>query len=536
MLWVLAHHSIKDDTMNPARRLALQALRLPLALAVIAGLASCVFRSAEVTTIDPQHPPQEVKSPVKAHLVDGSTVLYPSGVRISGNTLMTPGRRYALGTATLTESGRIPLDSVVGLESYETRVNTGKSVAATSAGIVLGVPAAAILAVAIFGSCPTFYTDSAGTPVLEAEGFSYSIAPLFEQRDVDRLRGLPTADGKFVLRVRNEALETHYINSLELVEVRHAMDELVVPDQAGRAIAMKGLAAPGTVRDRAGRDVSSSVRADDGVVFSTAEETIQNVSAADLNDYIDIAVPATSGADSVAIVLDMRNSLLNTVLLYDQILGAPGTRSIDWLAGDLSHIGNAIDMGRWYSTRMGMRISVREGATYRQVARIGDSGPIAFHQVAVLVPVPQQSRDDSVHIRLTFAADDWRIDMLRVAAQWRRPEMRRVPAAHVEMYDPAQNADALQSVHDADEGYLITTPGQAFTVSFDAGNITTGARTFMLASQGYYTEWVRGSWIKQASGKPFAPSDAALAEAIKSWHAKQPQMERQFYSTRISAR
>ena len=126
--------------------------------------------------------------------------------------------------------------------------------------------------------------------------------------------------------------------------------------------------------------------------------------------------------------------------------------------------------------------------------------------------------------------------MLRVAAKWRRPEMRRVPAARVDMYDPAQNADALRSVHDADEGYLITTPGQAFTVSFDVGNITTGARTFMLASQGYYTEWVRGSWIKQASGKPFAPSDAALAEAIKSWHAKQPQMERQFYSTRISAR
>lgn len=522
--------------MNPARRLAFEVVKLPLALAVIAGLASCVFRSAEVTPIDPHYAPEQIKSPVKAHLVDGSTVLYPSGLRIAGNRLVTPGQRYALGTSKLSPSGSIPLDSVVGMESYDTRTNAGKSMAASGAAFVVGIPAAALLAVAIFGSCPTFYTDSAGTPVLEAEGFSYSIAPLFEQRDVDRLRGSPTADGGFVLRVRNEALETHYINSLELIEVRHAADELAVPDQAGRVIAMKGLSAPATVRDRAGRDVSKTVSADDGVVFSTAEETIRKVSAADLNDYIDIAFPVTPGSDSVAIVLDLRNSLLNTVLLYEQILGAPGARSLDWLASDLGRIGSAIELGKWYSTRMGMHISVREDGVYRQVARIGDSGPIAFHHVAVLVPLPKQSRDDSVHVRLSFAADDWRIDMLRVASLWRRPEMRQIPAARVEMFDPAQNAAAIEAVRDADEAYLITTPGQAFSVRFDAGVITTGTRTFMLASQGYYTEWVRGSWIKQASGKPFVPSDAALAEAIMTWHAKQPQMERQFYSTKISAR
>ena len=58
----------------------------------------------------------------------------------------------------------------------------------------------------------------------------------------------------------------------------------------------------------------------------------------------------------------------------------------------------------------------------------------------------------------------------------------------------------------------------------------------MLASQGYYTEWVRGTWIKNASGKAFAPSDASLVDAIRDWRGKQPEMENQFYSTRISTR
>ncbi|MEO8323458.1 MAG: hypothetical protein ABI571_04885, partial [Actinomycetota bacterium] len=62
----------------------------------------------------------------------------------------------------------------------------------------------------------------------------------------------------------------------------------------------------------------------DGNVFSTAEETLRRVSRADFDDHIDLTVHAAPGTDSVAVVLDMRNSLLNTVLLYDQILAAPG--------------------------------------------------------------------------------------------------------------------------------------------------------------------------------------------------------------------
>jgi hypothetical protein len=44
--------------------------------------------------------------------------------------------------------------------------------------------------------------------VLHAEAFSYSIAPLLEARDVDRLATQPDADGHLRIEVRNEALET----------------------------------------------------------------------------------------------------------------------------------------------------------------------------------------------------------------------------------------------------------------------------------------------------------------------------------------
>jgi hypothetical protein len=439
----------KESDMAITRKIVLATMKLALIIAVTGGGLACVFQSAKVRPLDPKNPPVDVKSPVKAHLVDGSTVLYPNGVRLEGNVLVTPGSRYQLGSSIPVPSGQIPLDSVVGMEAFDTKVDIPTSVVASVVGTVLGTVAAAGLAVAIFGSCPTFYADSAGMQVLQAEGFSYSIAPLFEKRDVDRLRLTPTADGTVVLYVRNEALETHYINHLELIEVANDPGETALPDQHRQAIVVSGISAPARVRDRAGRDLAEIVRAPDGVLFSSYPETVRNVSAADLDDYIDITMAAPNGADSVAVLLDMRNSLLNTVLFYDHMLGAPGIRSLDWVGKDLDRIGTAIEMGRWYNSRMGMRISVLDGGKYRQVARISDSGPIAFRDNAIVVPAIR-SGGDSVRVRLAFIADNWRIDAIRTATALRRPRTRLVSATRVKMTDPAQNGPALAALRDAD--------------------------------------------------------------------------------------
>ena len=57
------------------------------------------------------------------------------------------------------------------------------------------------------------------------------------------------------------------------------------------------------------------------------------------------------------------------------------------------------------------------------------------------------------------------------------------------------------------------------------------------ALQGYYTEWVRPSWIRDAGrGVAFEPSDASLVEAMHRWRAVRPEFERAFFETRIPVR
>jgi len=386
-----------------------------------------------------------------------------------------------------------------------------------------------------FGSCPTVYADSAGALVLEAEGFSFSIAPLFEMRDVDRLRAQPGPDGIVRLEIRNEALETHYINHLELLEVRHAADEVVVPDPAGRAIAAKGLRPPLRATDRAGRDVRAVLAAHDGVAFRTDSATLARANAEDAEDWIDLELTAPAGVDSAVLVMRLRNSLLNTVLLYDLMLGDRGAHALDYLANDLQRIGPAIELGRWYVEHMGMRISVWDGGGWLQSGRFLDTGPVAWKDLAVLVPVAGAG---PLRVRLSFPADDWRIDRIAVAASARRVPARTVPLGRVIDAEDRVDSAALANMFAADARYLQTTAGQRFDAVFDAGAEPGHfQRTFFLAWQGFYYEWIRQSWLALGQDSTaFQPGQAALAEALGRWRATQDSTERQFNATRVPVR
>ena len=345
------------------------------ALGLVGGACIWVFRSVRVEAIGSHADSLAIQTPVKAHLRDGSTVLYQAGVLLARDTLRGPGVRYGLTLRDSNALSVVPLDSVVAMESFR-RVTNGAPTAivstlATGAALLGAAVAAFVIACSssdCFGNCPTVYADSAATWALQAEGFSYTLGPTFETRDVDRLGVRPDRDGRIRLEVRNEALETEYVNHLELLEVRHAADETALPDPNGAALAVRELVPATTIADAAGRDLRLLLALPDGAAFQTDARTLAGASLVQLDDAIYLAAPAPAGADSVALVLRLRNSLLATLLYSDVMLGGRGARSLDWIGRDLDGGGAALP--RWQEQRMGMRLAIWDGRRYHETARI----------------------------------------------------------------------------------------------------------------------------------------------------------------------
>lgn len=63
----------------------------------------------------------------------------------------------------------------------------------------------------------------------------------------------PATDGVIRLELRNEALETHFINHIELIAASHAPNERVMPDQFSHPVAEGDIRPLASVPDRTGR-------------------------------------------------------------------------------------------------------------------------------------------------------------------------------------------------------------------------------------------------------------------------------------------
>ena len=147
-----------------------------------------------------------------------------------------------------------------------------------------------------------------------------------------------------------------------------------------RPVVVDDLRAVSGAVDRSGRDVRPQLSAADGQYYETPAAVVRAAREGNLEDWIELSADDLPPGDSVAVVLRLRNSLLNTVLLYEGVLG--GHDAPEWMQTGLQHISTAIDLSKWYMRTMGMRAYVdgvaRSAWGEAWDARLGDVGPLAF--------------------------------------------------------------------------------------------------------------------------------------------------------------
>jgi hypothetical protein len=526
-------------------------MRLPriaafITVGLLAGLASCHYyldHSFRQTYRDANallHATSTSKPYLKAHLRNGEVYIFDNKWQYDTERKQLAGaaRRYNFNRRELSNGAvTLPVDSVVLFETnkpIESRDNARIAAMSvlTAADVVLGTICVTVPK-ACFGSCPTFYfQNEENVNGANAEGFSSSISPAFEAGDVDALNNpsLATSDGTFALTMKNEALENHAVNTVQLLAAPRAAGQRVYHDGARHYYACGPAVVPTAARGN-GRDVRTSLSqvGDQQEYFSPADSTDLST-----REVVELTY-TTADRGQQALVLNFRQTLMTTFLLYSAY-AYMGDEVGDLLAQVETDKRVKEAITNPYQLLGGIEVLCwsEQQRRWLPASTLYETGPIA-HNLQV-VPLPAACAGQrQTRVRLRMAKGYWRLDYAGLAPLHGEVQPVALPPAQVTKQG-VPDALALAELRTDDRQYLASLPGDAYRLYYRLPKAGQDYELFVY-SKGYYLEWIRKDWLREKNLpklRAMLQNDPATwRELAREFKQAEPQMEAIFWDSKI---
>jgi hypothetical protein len=507
------------------RRLLLSAACVVMLFLLGSGCVHTVSRSLvtpdRTTFLDSRSPF------LKVHMKNGS-------VYVLDGWKVDEGSRIVSGKGQLLDAARQPVqngvfslavDSVALFETNVLKTSPTVTAMAIITGVSVGVTIICITnPKACFGSCPTFYTADNGTDLLQAEGFSASVAPCLEATDIDALYRSRPSSRDYRIIMKNEALETHVVQYVDLLAARRPDGGRVAKDMDGRFWQVANLRAPKACAGPNG-DFVDRIREFDSL------ERFSNTDSSDLAARESIELSFDPGGEgSVGLMIGARQTLLSTFLFY-QLLAYMGSRTSDFftaleqgneasknLAGSIGHELGGIDVYGY----------ARDGSTVG-IGTVGETGPLGTDLWMIRIP---DSLKSSGRLSLQMTKGGWRLNYIAIADVGSESIPERIHASTV--YHNGADTSALRRLCDTTD-YLVTQPGDEYQIVYGLPNDYSNYELF-LESRGYYLEWMRQEWLAEEDfGRAvwlLTNPRQALVDLAPEFKKHEPEIEQMFWNSK----
>ena len=371
-------------------------------------------------------------------------------------------------------------------------------------------------------SSASLYTHDGSRFILEGEAFSNNVLAAAEAEDLDLLEFGVAVQGSFRLRLSNHAWETQYVNSLRLLAVDHDARLEAVPTK-DRKLLLLGPGAPlPRVTSRDGREVNSLLSARDENSYRTASTVTRELTHSIAQDWVEFEVQVPKGVRRFYVIMRARNTLFSNVLLEDTLLTGRGLETLDLLGGARFRPIEMWRLSRWVRKNLGLWVQVKRNGRYKSIDRIGGTGPSAWRNVVVEVPVRAAG---PVRTRLSFLADTWEIDRLRVSFDGPgRAKPKTMPLTA--MYTAAGAPMPSERLRAKDKRYFNLYPGETVEATFQVGPTPPGLqRTYFIETQGYFIKWLSPEQLI-GTRRSFKPGNEDVFRAARRWLAKKEMIAR----------
>ena len=386
---------------------------------------------------------------------------------------------------------------------------------------------------ACFGSCPTFYTNpQSNIHNADAEGFSNAISPSMAYTDIDDLsHETAVNDSVFDLFMKNEALETHCVKSLQILAIEKGEDKVYQSNedrfyQVSDTLEMlSALGSEGDIRPLIeSSDLNERFSLADSVNLSSKEELYFTFSD-------------TTNVSELGLIIGFRQTLMTTYFIYSA-MGYMGDKVGEYFA-EIENSGDAIQQ-----LKNGLKEELGNIQVYvwsdnenewQDQGGFYETGPIAINQQIIKIK-NRSIFGKELKFKVVLNKGLWRIDNVHLAAI--KSEVYPVKISASSVWKNNQNftetMDDLES-----RGSIISMPGDEFKFQFKLPNPNASYALF-LQSEGYYLEWMRESWLKEKNiltlRQMLLQPEKYLKQQSTEFKVYEQTMEEVFWGSRIDTK
>ncbi len=475
---------------------------------------------------------------LKVHIKDGSLFILNNWVidtiteviQGSGNYFnykrekvsLKNGEYLAFNNTTYT----ICWDDISLIETNQLLHHVGNIAAITIPGVPYAVLATycVINPKACFGSCPTFYTKNNDKWELVAEGFSSSILPVFEKEDIDMLYQTENTDDNLVVKLTNEALETHVIRYANLLAFPKNEEMRIFSTETGEFYRIKNLLTPVLLKDKQGSSIEKVEHFDQTERYSLTDS--KNLAKKEEITF-SFQNPETS---HLGLIISSRQTLLTTFLYY-QGLAYSGNYA-GYFAAGIENGNNLIKnrVEKLWDKLGSIEIYLKtQMGSWTKIGEIDEMGPIATDTHLIKLP-PNTPPNPTLKLKMTQGL--WRINYITLGEIGEKVDPIIIQP-HVVLKEDIEDPEALQLLKDT-ANYLVTYPGDTYFLNYELPN--DNKYEFFLQSKGYYLEWMRDEWLAEQDLKKaqfmFAFPGLFMRRAAKDFKKVEPEMEDWFWGSR----
>ncbi len=379
---------------------------------------------------------------------------------------------------------------------------------------------------ACFGSCPTFYTPGKDK-LLEsnAEGFSKSIAPFFEEGDIDALK-FNTKERHFQLTMKNEALETHVINEVKLYSIPRRASEMIYHNPDGTFYKCQNTIPCKQAFSK--NEFTNKILAQDDKEYFSKSDSNDLLKSEEI--FLNFDTP-TSG--NLGLVINFRQTLMSTFLFYN---------TLSMMGDEVASQFAKLESKKFYQKRFDKAFDpLRYIKVYQQIknrwkliGKISEQGPIAKNlQMIPLFP----DSGKQTQLKLVMAQGNWRLDYLGLTEII--SEVKPTILTPINIHGNSKNENNLELISKDDQDYLITFSGDQYLLDFELPILTEDeTNELFVYSKGYYLEWIRKEWLFE---KDIKQLNRMMLMHKKTWRnlahefkEVEADMENTFWNSKVS--